>query len=85
MNAHGDRAASSSMVAPAMAAPNSWKLESPTPSRVALAAAPMATASPTTGWTNTTATRTSVVRRATVLAAGQIRTAYSTGISVAIR
>ena len=31
------------------------------------------------------ATRTSVVRRTTVLAAGQIRTAYSTGIRAAIR
>jgi hypothetical protein len=45
----------------------------------------MATARPTTGCTNTTATRTSVVRRTTVLAAGQIRTAYSTGMRAAIR
>jgi hypothetical protein len=61
--------------APAMAVPKSLKLASPTPPSAPLAAAPMLTASDTTGRVKITAIRTSVVRRATVLAAGQMRIA----------
>ncbi len=82
---HGASAASSRNTAPAIAVPKSLTEASPMPPREAPAAAPSAIASATTGWAAMTVISTSVVLRATPRAAGQIRTAYTTGTSAAIR